>query len=110
MIVHCYCELQQRADHVAHSMDAVLFMVTAWIACKLRPEWGGRKVETSWADRIRVLPDLLPPLLIFAFVVGAIYAGWATPSESAALGVLVAAGLAAWNRRLTVTAPKGETQ
>jgi tripartite ATP-independent transporter DctM subunit len=81
---------------------AGLFMLTTWLLCRLRPEWGGTRVETSWADRLRVLPDLLPPLLIFALVVGAIYAGIATPSESAALGVVAAAGLAAWNRRLTL--------
>lgn len=80
---------------------AGLFMMTTYIACRLRPEWGGRRVESSWPQRIRTLPDLLPPLLIFLFVVGAIYAGVATPTESAALGVVAAAVLAAWNRRLT---------
>ncbi|NDH54092.1 MAG: TRAP transporter large permease [Betaproteobacteria bacterium] len=79
---------------------AGLFMLTTYIACRLRPAWGGRKIVTSWADRVRVLPDLVPPLLIFVLVVGVIYTGWATPSESAALGVLAAAALAAWNRRL----------
>ena len=39
-------------------------------------------------ERIRSLPDLLPPLSIFLMVLGSIYAGWATPTESASLGVL----------------------
>jgi len=35
-------------------------------------------------------------------VIGSIYAGWATATESAALGVLAAIGIAAWHRRLTM--------
>jgi len=35
-------------------------------------------------------------------VIGSIYAGWATATESAALGVIAAIGIAAWNRRLTL--------
>src|SRR3546814_10523700 len=41
------------------------------------------------------------PLIIFVVVIGSIYAGIATPTESAALGVLMALVLAAWKRRLT---------
>ena len=54
------------------------------------------------AQRIAALPDLLPPLIIFLAVIGSIYAGWATATESAALGVIAAIGIAAWNRRLTL--------
>lgn len=80
---------------------AGLFMVTVLVACMFRPEWGGRAVRVSWADRLRSLPDLVPPLLIFMAVVGSIYAGLATPTEAASLGVVAALLLAAVNRRLT---------
>jgi C4-dicarboxylate transporter, DctM subunit len=79
-----------------------LFMVAVAIACRARPSWGGVPVKTSWARRIRVLPDLLPPVLLFAVVVGSIYAGVATPTEAASLGVVFALGLAAWTRTLTL--------
>ncbi len=82
---------------------AGLFMLTVMIGCLLRPEWGGEKVETTWENRFRSLPDLVPPILIFIVVIGSIYAGWATPTESAALGVLAALGLAAWRRRLNLS-------
>jgi tripartite ATP-independent transporter DctM subunit len=81
---------------------AGLFMLTVVIGCVLRPKWGGRKVETNWENRIRSLPDLVPPILIFVVVIGSIYAGIATPTESAALGVLAALALVAWRRRLTI--------
>ncbi len=79
---------------------AALFMLTVVIGCTLRPEWGGRKVETNWRARWRSLPDLIPPFIIFVVVIGSIYGGIATPTESASLGVIIAFALAAWRRRL----------
>lgn len=81
---------------------AGLFSVTVLVFCLLRPEWGGKRTTASWAQRRAVLPDLIPPLVIFLAVIGSIYAGWATATESAALGVLAAIGVAAWHRRLTL--------
>jgi C4-dicarboxylate transporter, DctM subunit len=81
---------------------AAAFMLTILIACLIRPAWGGRRIATTWAMRLRSLPDLVPPLLIFIIVIGSIYAGWATPTESAALGVMAALLLAASRRRLNL--------
>jgi C4-dicarboxylate transporter DctM subunit len=47
------------------------------------------------AERIRLLIHLVPPLVIFGIVMGSIYLGIATATESAALGV-VAALLLTW--------------
>ena len=80
---------------------ALLFSLTVLAACALRPAWAGRRLSVAWKERFAILPDLLPPLSIFLLVVGSIYAGWATPTEAAALGVLGALLLAALNRRLT---------
>jgi tripartite ATP-independent transporter DctM subunit len=51
---------------------------------------------------MRALPDLIPPLVIFLAVIGSIYAGWATATESAALGVIAALGIAAWHGKLSL--------
>ena len=81
---------------------ASLFSLTVLIACLLRPSLGGRRTSVTWAARIRALPDLIPPFLIFLAVIGSIYAGLATATESAALGVIAALGVAAWHRRLSL--------
>jgi C4-dicarboxylate transporter, DctM subunit len=81
---------------------AGLFSLTVIAICVLKPGMGGRPTKTSWVQRFAALPDLLPPLIIFLAVLGSIYAGWATATESAALGVIAAAAIAAWNRRLTL--------
>jgi len=72
-----------------------LFMLTIVIACVYRPSWGGQTVKTSWGERIRCLPDLLPPIVLFMAVVGSIYAGVATPTEAASIGVCMAVIIAA---------------
>lgn len=81
----------------------VLFMVIIAIACTIKPAWGGKKIEARWSERIASLVHLVPPLGIFLLVVGSIYAGIATPTEAAALGVVGALILAAIKGRLTLT-------
>lgn len=82
---------------------AGLFMLYVLVRCLLVPSRGGLKLETTWRRRIRALKDLAAPLLIFLVVVGSIYAGWATPTEAASLGVIAALLLAAWERRLSLS-------
>lgn len=81
---------------------AAMFMLFVLISCLLVPAKGGVKLETTWRQRIVALKDLVAPLFIFLVVVGSIYAGWATPTEAASLGVIAAIALAAWERTLSV--------
>jgi C4-dicarboxylate transporter DctM subunit len=81
---------------------ALLFMATIVIACMIKPSWGGHKIKASWGERFASLVHLAPPMGIFLLVVGSIYAGLATPTEAAALGVFGALVLAAWFKRLTL--------
>jgi tripartite ATP-independent transporter DctM subunit len=55
----------------------------------------------AMGDLLRALMQLLPIGFVFLVVMGSLYAGFATPTESAALGVLAAAAVAWWYRRLT---------
>jgi tripartite ATP-independent transporter DctM subunit len=78
-----------------------LFMATIIGACLYRRSWGGTRIRTSWGQRIRTLPHLLPPLILFAAVVGSIYGGVATPTEAASIGVVMALIIAACFRTLS---------
>ncbi len=82
---------------------AALFMITIAIMCMLRPSMGGRPHVTDWKRRIALLPDLVPPILIFALVVLTIYVGIATPTEAAAFGVIAALALAARVKKLNLS-------
>lgn len=80
---------------------AALFMLMIIVACVVKPSWGGKKIHASWGQRLASLAHLAPPMGIFLLVVGSIYAGLATPTEAAALGVLGAFILAACYGKLT---------
>lgn len=47
-----------------------------------------REARVPLAERIRLLRDLVPPLVVFLIVMGGLYTGLATTTESAALGVV----------------------
>ncbi len=81
---------------------AGLFSLTIVTLCLFRPSLGGIATTANWKARFRSLSGSLPPLFIFFVVIGSIYAGIATPTESAALGVSAALILAAFYRRLNL--------
>ena len=80
----------------------LIFML--WIAVS---NLGSGKREANWVEpplgqKLRALAALVPPAVIFGIVMGSIYAGFATPTESAAIGVIVALIMAALMRQLSV--------
>jgi C4-dicarboxylate transporter, DctM subunit len=83
---------------------AGLFMVLIYVLCRRNPAWGGPPVERKalWSARAAGLIHLLPPLVLFLVVVGSIYAGLATPTEAAGLGVVATLILVALNGQLTL--------
>jgi C4-dicarboxylate transporter, DctM subunit len=52
------------------------------------------EARLSFRDRLNLSRFLVPPFIIFAGVMGSLYMGWATPTESASLGVIIALGFA----------------
>ena len=86
-------------------MLAVLFSGIVLVAVLLMPYLvkGSQTTGPLWAARLSGLPHLLPPLGLFFIVVGSIYAGLATPTEAAALGLMATFGLVAVNGQLSLT-------
>ena len=58
--------------------------------------------KISWQERLIALKHLLPILTLFMVIMGSIYTGFATPTESAALGVLVALAIVYGHGLLTL--------
>ncbi|HQS15471.1 TRAP transporter large permease [Reyranella sp.] len=92
------------AGFIPGLMLAGLFSAMVLALCLFRPQWAGPRRETAnlWQERVAGLKNLLPPLGLFLVVVGSIYAGIATPTEAAALGLMATLGLVAANGQLTV--------
>ena len=91
------------AGIVPGAIMTVLFLLTILAICVWRPSMAGeREAKTSWGVKLRHSVHLLGPLMVFAVVMGGIYSGWATVTESAALGVIVCLPVAAAYRKLTI--------
>ena len=54
-------------------------------------------------ERMRLLGNITQPLIIFAIVMGSLYFGIATATESAAIGVVTAVAFIAWSRKLSTS-------
>ncbi len=78
-----------------------LYIAYIFAVSYLRPETAPAIVEHSeiaWGEIVRAV---VPPLLLMVAVLGSIFAGIASPTESAAFGVLGALLLALFNRTLS---------
>lgn len=81
---------------------ALGFMGYLAVVGYVRPELAPRSQERhTLAERLAGLLDLLPVTLLILAVLGSIYTGMATPTESAAIGVVGALVLALAYRTLT---------
>ena len=82
---------------------AVLFMLFIGGATLVRPAIaGGTRPTLPWREKLFALVHILPVMFVVLIVLGSLYLGFATPSESAALGVVAALIVAAGYRRLSV--------
>ena len=81
---------------------ALLFIALVAVVCALRPSLDGSRVSVSWSERVALMAEFLPPVFIFIVVIGSIYMGWATATESAALGVFAALILTAVRGRFSI--------
>ena len=76
-------------------LAAIGYMVAISIYVRINPDAAGMAERVPYAGRIKALLAVWPVLLVFALVVGGIYAGWFTPTEGAAVGAF-GTGLIAW--------------
>ena len=83
---------------------ALLFFAYIVVRCRLNPGLAPAYVQEDLAPGDRFIPFLIyvvPLMTLFVLVVGSILAGWATPTESAALGAVGAVIAAVAYRCLT---------
>lgn len=81
---------------------ALIFMTYIGIRTSLSPRLvPDREPSTSLRHKANALGRLLPITVLIVFVVGSMYAGFASVTEAAAMGVLGALLLAGWERQLT---------
>lgn len=77
---------------VPGTITALLLVATVLVIALRHPEYAPRvTTRTTWLEKVRSTSSLAPVVVLFALVMGSIYLGIATPSESAAVGAVGAA-------------------
>ncbi len=79
----------------------VLFCFQIYIQCALKPELGPSGPRYSWTEKFIALQGIWRILVVFILVIGGIYTGIFTPTESAAVGVFLVFILSIMKRQLT---------
>jgi tripartite ATP-independent transporter DctM subunit len=67
---------------------AVLFLGTIVVWCRLNPSLAPKGEAAEWRDRLRSVPQIFWPLLIFVITVGGLLAGFFTPTEAGSVGAI----------------------
>lgn len=81
---------------------AILFMSFIFIYAVVKKVQNKEVARVSWKERLIALKDLVPIMVLFLLIMGSIYTGFATPTESAALGVLAALVIVYFNGLLNM--------
>lgn len=76
------------------------YIIAIMLYVRLVPNSGPAIPRLSWQQRLSLLKQVWPILLIFLMVLGGIYGGIFTPTEAAAIGTLAVAILAALTKEL----------
>ncbi len=71
-------------------LTILVFMTMVWIRCKLKPSLAPLGESYSWKEKIRSLSNAWGIIVIFAVVIGGLYTGIATATETAAIGCFAA--------------------
>ncbi|VEF46649.1 C4-dicarboxylate transporter [Bacillus freudenreichii] len=64
----------------------IMLILTIVFLCKKNPELGPAGEKFSMGERLKSLKDVIPIALLFIFVIGGLYKGFFTPTESGAFG------------------------
>jgi C4-dicarboxylate transporter, DctM subunit len=81
---------------------AALFTLYVTLVAKTDPAYTPvQEPVSTWREKLSALWLLVPVHILLAIVLGSMFAGLATATESAALGVAGALGLAWWQKTLT---------
>jgi C4-dicarboxylate transporter, DctM subunit len=89
------------AGFIPGIMLALLFMIYIFIRSLINPKLAPALESVSWRTRFASLGMVAPILLLIGAVLGTIYLGVATPTEAAALGVVMALILGFASRTLS---------
>ena len=79
----------------------ILFVITIFVLCRIKPEYGPAGPKTSFKEKLVSLAGVIEAITIFVLVIGGLYSGLFTPTEAGAVGVFFTLLVTVGTRRLT---------
>ncbi len=77
------------AGFIPGIVSAIIYAFSIWIRVKLKPELAGPTVSADWATKIKSLGQMWGIIAVVCIIMGGVYTGWMTPTESGAVGAFV---------------------
>ncbi len=74
------------AGFIPGVMEALFYIITILIMCKMRPELGPPGKRSNFKDRMVSVKETWGVLVLFFLVIGGLYAGAFTPTEAGGIG------------------------
>jgi tripartite ATP-independent transporter DctM subunit len=74
------------AGFIPGAVSALIYALIIIFRCQLNPSLGSAVRGLTWGERINSVPGLAPIVAVIAIILGGIYTGWMTPTETGAVG------------------------
>jgi tripartite ATP-independent transporter DctM subunit len=81
-------------------LGLLMYMAVIYAIAWLKPAHAPRGEAVSWRERLQSLAGVWPFCVLFALIIGGLYAGWFTATEAGGIGAGVALLISALQRRL----------
>lgn len=81
--------------------QALMYMATIVVLCRLKPELGPPTARATWRESLRALAAISDVSFLVLLVIGGLAAGWFAPTEAASIGAVGALALSVWRRTLS---------
>ena len=90
------------AGFIPGILEAVFYMITISIICRLNPKAGPAGKRSSVKEKIGSIKETWPIIFLFTVVIGGIYGGIFSPSEAAGIGAFAALIIAMVQRKMNM--------
>ena len=90
------------AGFIPGILEAIFYMITISIICRLNPKAGPAGKRSSVKEKIGSIKETWPIIFLFTVVIGGIYGGIFSPSEAAGIGAFAALVIAMVQRKMNM--------
>jgi len=81
-------------------MIAFFFAVIIFGWCRINPELGPKSEKFSWGERVKTLPEVIWPIVIFFIIITGLMKGIFTPTEAGSIGAFTVLLLCLFKRNI----------